>query len=141
MTSVDDEGDFLDTVFMAEDRLQQDGYDEGYEVGRKAGLVQGQEAGRQKANQIGGEIGFYNGCVHVWIAVIQKEEVLDGKERKLKALQGLKALLDGFQVHDISREDYWDNVTKIRAKFKQVSSLLKIPTEFINKSAATGLSF
>lgn len=62
-------------------RLQQDGYDEGYEVGRKAGLVQGQEAGRQKANQIGGEIGFYNGCVHVWIAVIQKEEVLDGKER------------------------------------------------------------
>lgn len=136
-----DEEDFLEAVFLAEDRLHQDGYNEGFKIGTNIGLSHGREAGRQKASQIGWEIGFYRGCVKAWMTVIKTEEDIEGRDRKLKALAGLTLLVDGFDIDDISKDDYWDKVTKIRAKFKQVASLLKISTEFVCKSAGSNLSF
>ncbi|KAJ8032273.1 Oral cancer-overexpressed protein 1 [Holothuria leucospilota] len=124
MTSRTMEGkeDFLGEIFMAEDRIHKEGYTEGYGVGSKTGFTEGQVTGLQKGTQTGHEIGFYKGCVAAWKVVMEKENIT-GKEKKLKALSSLDTLLTEFNVCDISSEEYWEQITKIRAKFKQVKYL------------------
>lgn len=97
-------------------------------MGEEAGWRDGYAMGIRKGAQIAAEIGFYQGYVHAWIAILEKEDT--NKHRKLVALRALLDMTRSFpktnQIADGDADDLNQRLARIRAKFKQVSTLLTL---------------
>ncbi|RWS26396.1 Yae1 N terminal domain containing protein-like protein [Leptotrombidium deliense] len=98
------------------------GFTRGYSLGEEAGWRDGYAYGVRKGAQIAAEIGFYQGFVHAWITILEKEE--STKQRKLTALKTLLEMTRNFPKTNIHEEDTLQRLSRIRAKFKQVNALL-----------------
>lgn len=92
-------------------------------MGEEAGWRDGYVFGVKRGAQIAAEIGFYQGFVHAWIEILEKED--EAKQRKLIALRTLLEMTRQFPKTNLENQDTSQRLARIRAKFKQVNSLLK----------------
>ncbi|XP_064489630.1 uncharacterized protein LOC135401272 isoform X2 [Ornithodoros turicata] len=105
-------------------RYRQMGFTRGFSLGEEVGWRDGYQLGLQRGAQIATELGFYQGFVHAWITVLEREEI--AKQRKMVALKALLEMTKSFPKVNIADEDMFEKLHKIRAKFKQVVSILNI---------------
>ncbi|CAN7994155.1 unnamed protein product, partial [Ixodes pacificus] len=96
-------------------------------LGEEVGWRDGYQLGLQRGAQIATELGFYQGFVHAWITVLEREEI--AKQRKMVALKALLEMTKNFPKVNIADDDMFEKLHKIRAKFKQVVSILNIGTQ------------
>jgi len=131
-----DPDDMFDKVVFMENKLIQEGYNTGFSNGEEQGKLEGFALGIKHGREIGKELGFYKGFVKTWLLFISTD-----KKRAVKLLEQLHQLLNEYNDSvNIEDETMQDKVDIIRAKFKQVSSVLKVPTELI-KDEASQFSF
>ncbi|XP_078000430.1 protein LTO1 homolog [Glandiceps talaboti] len=119
----------FDKIVYAEERYQEAGFNEGYSDGKLKGLQEGQKLGKQKAQEIASEIGFYQGFITTWRMILQRDESTSNS-RKLKVLESVHTLLEQFPLNDVHCKNFFEDLNKIRAKFKQVCSLLNVTLKF-----------
>ncbi|XP_013388078.1 oral cancer-overexpressed protein 1-like [Lingula anatina] len=128
----------FDDIALAENKFQSEGFTEGLQTGRTQGYNEGYMLGKEKGADMATEIGFYDGYTGVMKSLI--EESTNEKTRKLKALESLQDMIQSFPLRDPSYERLHSDLEKIRAKFKQVCSLLNVKPQFQN-SSVKGISF
>lgn len=95
------------------------GFQEGYSAGEHKGWHDGYVFGLKEGAKIAAEIGYYHGFAQTWIEILQQQE---DKQRQLHSLQSLLEMTTLFPRKN--DEDCLVKLTKIRAKFKQVNSML-----------------
>ncbi|XP_071113492.1 protein LTO1 homolog [Haliotis cracherodii] len=135
----DDMDDLFHDVIMSEERSQGQGFREGRAEGEKRGLADGFSLGFEKGAAIGSEVGFYQGYVETLQELNTQEGTL--KPRVQKSLQALAAMLSQFPVADVMNQTLFEDLERIRAKFKQVTSLLGISTSYGAQDKSKGMSF
>ncbi|XP_067674451.1 protein LTO1 homolog [Haliotis asinina] len=130
--------DLFHDVIMSEEKSQVEGFTEGRAEGERRGLVDGLSLGFEKGAAIGSEVGFYRGYVETLQVLSMREG--EAKPRIQKSLQALAAMLSRFPVADVMNQTLFDDLEKIRAKFKQVTSLLGISMSY-GADKSKGVSF
>ncbi|XP_037550216.1 protein LTO1 homolog [Nematolebias whitei] len=129
----------LDVGSLAQFRGE--GYQEGFERGTSRGLKEGRRHGASHGAKLSSEVSFYYGFAITWKCLLQHST--DNKSRKrVKALESLVALSQNSLLDDPQSVTLQDNVEKLRAKFRQVCSMLNVPTDFKEYfKGAEGTSF
>lgn len=126
-----DPEDPFDRIVFTEQTLLQNGYDAGFTNGKEAGEIDGYRTGLVQGKELSREIGFYKGFVSMLLALITCDIDSKHKEKQFRLLEQLNTLL-GEYVYD---EKEFDNMQlklgQIRSKFKQISSVFKLPTNNI----------
>ncbi|KAH7934072.1 hypothetical protein HPB49_021157 [Dermacentor silvarum] len=120
-----DFNDALDDIVLAEEKYRQMGFTRGFSLGEEVGWRDGYQLGLQRGAQIATELGFYQGFVHAWITVLEREEI--AKQRKMVALKALLEMTKNFPQVNIADEDMFEKLHKIRAKFKQRKWVVAAP--------------
>ncbi|PVD27921.1 hypothetical protein C0Q70_10496 [Pomacea canaliculata] len=69
-----DGSDFLEAVFLNENRCQDEGFAEGKIVGRTRGLEAGYRLGCVKGGEIGSELGFYRGFAYACRPLAEQQQ-------------------------------------------------------------------
>ncbi|XP_023675543.1 protein LTO1 homolog [Paramormyrops kingsleyae] len=134
--------DMFDVILLADDRFHVEGYREGYEEGTRQGLTEGRNHGGTHGAKLSLEMSFYYGFALTWKCLLQNSTEVNTHRKKLKTLETLLALLQSFPYDDAQYENLQQDITKTRAKFRQVCSLLNVLTDFREfVSTAGGLSF
>uniref|UniRef100_A0A8C5WV89 Essential protein Yae1 N-terminal domain-containing protein n=1 Tax=Laticauda laticaudata TaxID=8630 RepID=A0A8C5WV89_LATLA len=140
MAAVEGESDAFDAIVMAETRFHGEGYQDGYAEGAQAGIVEGKQHGIQQGARIGSEIGSYLGFALTWQQLLQKTS--DEKcSKKIKVLEQLIEMIHKFPLEDPVYDKLQDDLEKIRGRFKQICSLLHIPSDLRLGSERTSFSF
>jgi Essential protein Yae1, N terminal. len=118
-----DPDDPFDKIVFLEDSLQQEGFHSGFQTGKKSGEEEGYKVGLNHGKELGKEIGFYKGFV------MMSQELLsvESSKRQHILLEQLKKLLDKVNYDNPEDEKMEEIIAKIRTKFKQLTSLLKVP--------------
>ncbi|XP_078322439.1 protein LTO1 homolog [Crassostrea virginica] len=131
--------DIFHDIVMSEERFHQEGFSAGLDVGRQAGIHEGWRLGWQKGSAIGSEIGFYHGFCELLLEKIKDDSK---KQRVCKALEGIMTAIEELPASDPTNQELFDKLDKVRAKVKQVNSLLSINMELQTKDKSTkGMSF
>ncbi|XP_028812504.1 protein LTO1 homolog [Denticeps clupeoides] len=136
MSMTDENDDLFDSVLMADDRFRIEGYREGFEEGTRRGMIEGHNHGMIHGAKLSSEVSFYYGFAMTWKYLLQKNT--HGKARKrLKAVEVLGDLIQKFP-HEPQHENLQEDVERIRAKFRQVCSLLNVPMNFCDYVHGSG---
>lgn len=121
--------DLFDSILMADERFRGEGYREGYERGSNRGLQEGRRHGALHGAKLSAELAFYSGFAHTWKCLCQDNT--DPKSRKrVKALDALLSLLQQSPLDDPQSEKLKDDMDRLRARFRQVCSVLNVPADF-----------
>ncbi|XP_063145667.1 protein LTO1 homolog [Candoia aspera] len=140
MAAVEGEPDAFDAIVMAETRFHGEGYREGYAEGIHAGVMEGRQYGVQQGASIGSEVGSYLGFAVMWQQLLWKTS--DEKySKKIKVLELLIEMIQNFPLDDPVYGKLQDDLEKIRGRFKQVCSLLHIPSDLRLGSERIPFSF
>ncbi|XP_035826664.1 protein LTO1 homolog isoform X2 [Aplysia californica] len=123
--------DLVEALF----RSWQQGYADGFKEGRKREFEEGHHLGVQKGLEIGREIGFYVGFAS---QVLKKTDT--GKMKVIKVSKAIISLASKFPEIDPTDEALTDTLGKIQGKFKQLTSLLGVQTQYTSGSVK-GTSF
>ncbi|XP_015927903.1 protein LTO1 homolog [Parasteatoda tepidariorum] len=126
-----DINEVFDDITLAENRYQKIGFTRGFSLGEETGYKEGYALGLQRGAQIASEIGFYKGFAIAWMIVLEGEET--AKLRKINALKSLQEMTENFPHTNIQDDESVNKLIKIRAKFKQVISLLNVETEYVTE--------
>ncbi|XP_065916994.1 protein LTO1 homolog isoform X2 [Dysidea avara] len=117
--------DPFDSILFPEDKFCKEGYEAGLDEGRQKGLAEGFAAGWQQGCKLGEEIGFFRGFAESWLETLTSgtsDLLMD--DRKLKvvysSLKQLQKMAGGFEICNINTDAFTTELSKIRAKFKQV---------------------
>ena len=125
-----DPDDPFDKVVFLENLIIQEGFNIGFNEGEKTAKEEGAELGISQGKEIGKEIGFYKGFVTT-LTLLSENELND---KTSKILFRFKRQLDEFSFNDPESESMRNNLDAIRSKFKQISSILRINTEWFKDS-------
>ncbi|KAG7327274.1 hypothetical protein KOW79_008880 [Hemibagrus wyckioides] len=133
--------DLFDAIIMADDRFHIGGYREGFEEGSQQGLIEGRNHGLLHGAKLSAEVSFYHGFALTWKCLLRNTE--DVKTRKrLKAVESLDAMIQKFPYDDPQYESLQEHMESVRAKFRQVCSLLSVTADFREYvSGSEGMSF
>ncbi|XP_054828148.1 protein LTO1 homolog [Eublepharis macularius] len=134
------ETDAFDAIVMAEARFHGEGYQEGYVEGTHAGVIEGRQYGIQQGAKIGLEIGSYLGFSMTWLRLLQKHSD-DKHSKKIKVLESLIETIQRFPHQDPTYDSLQEDLERMRGKFKQVCSLLHVPSDFRLSREGSALSF
>ncbi|XP_072321208.1 protein LTO1 homolog [Eucyclogobius newberryi] len=130
----------FDSIVMAEEIFHGEGYKEGYERGAHRGLQEGRRHGAMHGARLCAEVSFYHGFAVMWKCLLQNNK--DPRSRKrAKALEVLLCLLENSPLDDPHSERIKEDMDKLRAKFRQVCSMLNVPADFHNFKLGEGTSF
>ncbi|XP_039217384.1 protein LTO1 homolog isoform X2 [Crotalus tigris] len=162
MAAVEGEPDAFDAIVMAETRKWEkfvaeatwnegfpakwlprfhgEGYQDGYAEGVHAGVVEGRQHGIQQGASIGSEIGSYLGFALTWQQLLQKTSA-EKCSKKIKVLELLIEMIQNFPLEDPAYDKLQDDLEKIRGRFKQICSLLHIPSDLRLGSERISFSF
>lgn len=108
-----------------------------FEAGRKEGVEAGASdkepllLGLEKGRDVGKELGFYRGACEYWNEWCQREDVQEDK-RKVRVKTVVKQMLstlDSMDLADPSKPELSDQIELVRAKYRQVCSVLGIHVE------------
>ncbi|XP_061564515.1 protein LTO1 homolog [Cololabis saira] len=133
--------DLFDSILLADERFRGEGYQEGFEKGTRRGLQDGRRHGASHGAKLSSEISFYYGFGITWKCLLQHKA--DDKSRKrVKALDALLGLIRASDLDDPQSAKLQDDMEKLRAKFRQVCSMLNVPSDFKDYiRTAEGTSF
>lgn len=121
--------DLFDSILMADNRFHVDGYREGFEEGSQQGLIDGRNHGMLHGAKLSSEVSFYCGFALTWKCLLRNSE--DVKVRKrLKAVESLDAMIQKFPYENPLYENLQEHMERVRAKFRQVCSLLNVAADF-----------
>ncbi|MCJ8737386.1 hypothetical protein PDJAM_G00023340 [Pangasius djambal] len=133
--------DLFDSIIMADDRFHVDGYHEGFEEGMQQGLIEGRNHGMLHGAKLSAEVSFYHGFALTWKCLLQNAEDVKARKR-LKAVESLNAMIQKFPYEDPQYENLQEHMERVRAKFRQVCSLLSVTADFREYvSGSEGMSF
>ncbi|XP_068169325.1 protein LTO1 homolog [Antennarius striatus] len=121
--------DMFDSIFMSAERFRGEGYREGFERGTNRGLQDGRRHGASHGAKLSTEISFYYGFGTTWKCLLQHKTDLKSRKR-LKAVESLLGLIQSSPHDDPYSEKLREDMEKLRAKFRQVCSMLNVPTDF-----------
>ncbi|XP_046844741.1 protein LTO1 homolog [Xenia sp. Carnegie-2017] len=127
--------DMFDQIVFLEENSEKLGYHEGYKEGKLRGWMEGYESGLQQGKLVGNEIGFYEGFIEIWQGICQKDK---NKKINMK-LNALSNLLK--QDWSDTTRDIMPELHTIRAKFKQICSMLHVNIEHSGTNAVDKTSF
>ncbi|XP_066299704.1 protein LTO1 homolog [Branchiostoma lanceolatum] len=127
----------FDDIFLAEEKFQNQGYQEGFELGKQAGIEEGHVMGISQGRSMGSEIGFYHGFACSWKVILERDS--SKGPRALKAVDALLELIWRIPIRNAEYGGLTEDLDRIRAKFRQVCSLLGVSPDFGNTK--TSLSF
>ncbi|XP_006804230.1 protein LTO1 homolog [Neolamprologus brichardi] len=141
MADVRMDDDLFDSIVFAEERFRDEGYREGFKRGTRRGLQDGRRHGAIHGARLSCEMSFYYGFATTWKCVLRNN--VDGKSRKrVKALDALLGLIQSCSLDNPQSQKLQDDMEKLRAKFRQVCSMLSVPADFKDYiSVAEGTSF
>ncbi|NXK98647.1 ORAV1 protein, partial [Formicarius rufipectus] len=121
-------------------RFHSQGYQEGFAEGSRAGVAQGRRVGALHGARVGAEMGCYLGFALTWHCLLRK--CTDEKSsKKIKAVDSLIGVIQKFPYEDPTYDKLQEDLEKIRGKFKQVCSLLNIPSDFRIGTDRSSLTF
>ncbi|XP_056015996.1 protein LTO1 homolog [Ostrea edulis] len=136
---MNNEDDIFHDIVMSEERFHQEGYEAGLTIGKQTGSQEGWKLGWQKGSAIGSEIGFYSSFCETLLEKLKDDEK---KQRVCKVLQSVVRLVDTMPLSDPTNQELFDKLEQVRAKIKQVNSLLPINMEYqTSKPGEKGMSF
>ncbi|CAL8379067.1 unnamed protein product [Arctogadus glacialis] len=122
-------GDSFDRIFLADNRFQAEGYREGFDEGTRLGMLEGRTHGASHGARVCAEVSFYYGFALTWKSLLDNK--MDAKSRKhLKCVDGLMSMIQTFPYDNPQAEGLLENMQKIRTKFRQVCSVMSVPTDF-----------
>jgi len=142
MEESNDLNDAFDSIVMVEDRFRLHGFNDGFREGHEAGKDEGFQLGSEQGAKIGMEIGFYSGFVSTWMKLLSEESIrnqLHLSDKAVLSVEKFSKLLDSFSVDHHKTLDAQD-MNNLRAKFKQVASLLNMSPS-IDNSLSKWMSF
>ncbi|XP_029001055.1 protein LTO1 homolog [Betta splendens] len=133
--------DMFDTIVMADERFRGEGYQQGFERGTHRGLHDGRRHGASHGAKLSAEVSFYHGFAVTWKCLLQHNT--DDKSRKrVKALDAVLGLIQNCPLDDPQSVKLQEDMDKLRAKFRQICSMLSVPTDFKNYiKTSEGTSF
>ncbi|XP_059379575.1 protein LTO1 homolog [Carassius carassius] len=141
MAFVSNSDDLFDSIIMADDRFHDEGYQEGFEEGTRQGTFEGRNHGLLHGAKLGAEVSFYYGFALAWKCLLQNNSDVKARKR-LKAMESLIGVIQNFPYEDPQYEKLQEDMERVRAKFRQVCSLLNVATDFKEYvSGSTGMSF
>ncbi|XP_071329070.1 protein LTO1 homolog [Trachinotus anak] len=133
--------DLFDSILLADERFRGEGYQEGFERGTRRGLQDGRRHGASHGAKLSTEISFYHGFAITWKCLLQNNTDVKSRKR-LKALEALLGLIQNSPHDDPQSAQLEEDMDKLRAKFRQVCSMLNIPTDFKDYiKTSEGMSF
>ncbi|XP_075867371.1 protein LTO1 homolog [Nelusetta ayraudi] len=121
--------DIFHSITMADERFRGEGYRDGFEKGTRRGHQDGRRHGASHGARLSSEISFYDGFAFTWKCLLQNNTDVKSKKR-LKAVQSLLVLIQNLHHDDPQSEKLQEDMEKVRAKFRQVCSMLSIPSDF-----------
>lgn len=136
MAEEKDFNDILEDIFLSEESLHKNSYDEGFKAGSQAGNPEGYHLGYHRGVELGRELGYYLGTITHHIELHESSEVYS--EKILNQLKRVKELIEDFPRVNSKDHDLLAMVEIIRAQYKKSCALLKIPS---NLPYTQGLSF
>uniref|UniRef100_A0A3Q3G1F4 LTO1 maturation factor of ABCE1 n=1 Tax=Labrus bergylta TaxID=56723 RepID=A0A3Q3G1F4_9LABR len=122
-------------------RFRGEGYREGFEKGSRRGLLDGRRHGTSHGAKLSSEISFYYGFAITWKCLLQHNTDVKSRKR-LKAVEALLGLIQKSPQDDPASAKIQEDVERLRAKFRQVCSMMNVPADFKNYiKTAEGTSF
>ncbi|KAG7279947.1 hypothetical protein CRUP_009922 [Coryphaenoides rupestris] len=122
-------GDSFDRIFLSDNRFQEEGYREGFDAGTRQGLQEGTTHGESHGAGLSSEVSFYYGFALTWKCLLQNNT--DAKSKKhIKTVEALMTKIQAFPYDDPQYEGLLEDMQKIRTKFRQVCSVMAVPTDF-----------
>ena len=134
-----DPDDPFDKVLFVEQSLQQDGFNAGFLDGKRKGHDEGFNVGIEHGKEVGKEIGFYKGFLETWKLLTVSDGKL--KKRQLNLMKQMSTLLECVNYDNPEDLQMDHRLAEIRTKFKQLSSLLRLPVDIQKDSATAVMSF
>lgn len=137
-TTVDDP---FDSIVLAEERTYRQAYEEGLLAGRAKAEREGRATGMVRGAALGQELGYYWGLL-----LASKVACINSSNKKTdRAAKEISRLVDMLEsiaaradIVDPADQAFFDEVDHVRAKFKQVASLLNLSTSGANRVGAGG---
>lgn len=114
----------FENIFLAEEKVTEEGYQRGFEEGKKQGNTEAYHLGYHRAAEIGAELGYYHGIVTNFLNNSNQTD----KTKNL--LEDLKARIESFPKENNPDFDIFQNLSDIRAKYKRICALLKFDSKF-----------
>lgn len=119
---------FESTVNLEGSHLQQ-GFDDGFRDGVELGKAEGREVGLKTAFELGEEIGFFRGCVDIWIAVTRTDPSAFSP-RAQRNIRVFDKQLQEYPLQNPQDERLQDSLDSLRSKFRLIMSLLSIQLDY-----------
>uniref|UniRef100_A0A8C1P8Q7 Interleukin-6 n=1 Tax=Cyprinus carpio TaxID=7962 RepID=A0A8C1P8Q7_CYPCA len=95
----------------------------------------------QRRSRLMHTVSFYYGFAQAFKYLLQNSSDIKARKR-LKAIESLIGLIQNFPYEDPQYEKLQEDMERVRAKFRQVCSLLNVATDFKEYvSGSTGMSF
>lgn len=121
--------DLFDNIIMADERFRREGYREGFEKGTCRGFLYGRKHGISHGAKLSIEISFYYGYAITWKYLLQSNTDVKSRKR-MKALKSLLGLIQNYPRDDPQSLELQEDMMKLRAKFRQVCTMLGVSTDF-----------
>ncbi|XP_043938451.1 protein LTO1 homolog [Protopterus annectens] len=135
-----DESDFLDSIALAEERFHGEGYQEGYSEGNHVGITEGKRYGFICGTKMGLEMAGYYGFAFTWKYILQNTPDTKSSKR-MKTLDSLLRMIKNFPYEDPLYDKLHEDLDAVRAKFKQISSLLNVVPDLKIRAEKSELLF
>ncbi|XP_070760779.1 protein LTO1 homolog [Enoplosus armatus] len=121
--------DMFDSIVTADERFRGEGYRDGFERGTRRGLQDGRRHGASHGAKLSTEISFYYGFSVTWKCLLQHNTDVKSRKR-VKALEAVLHIIQQSPHDDPQSAELQKDMEKLRAKFRQVCSMLSVPTDF-----------
>ncbi|KAI8584477.1 hypothetical protein K450DRAFT_167942 [Umbelopsis ramanniana AG] len=119
----------LENLIHLENMFQELGHEDGLRDGRKSGVVEGRILGCEKGFEMSNEVGYYTGCATLWTKLVEAHPE-SFSSRATKQIQSLQSVIDQFPDANEDQTDTFALLDKMRAKFRVVTSVLKVEQKF-----------
>nr|XP_055070405.1 protein LTO1 homolog isoform X2 [Misgurnus anguillicaudatus] len=115
------------------------GFDREPSRGRTTGVCMVQNSVSSPA--VSFQVSFYYGFAVAWKCLLQNSSDIKARKR-LKAVESLVGVIEKYSYEDPQYEKHQEDMERIRAKFRQVCSVLNVSTDFKEYvNGSTDMSF